>query len=97
MGSIDPAATTSWLQNIRPLAVGCTQAIIRNDAYSGSFGQLPMFGNSGLTHRAIFASNHATVNFARSDGSVSTISRSVDRVTMGRLAGASDGRVVGPL
>ena len=98
MGSInDPTTSTSWLQNIRPLAIGCVQAITRNDAYTGAFGEQDVFGDGAVTHRALFASNHSTVNFARADGSVSTIDRQADRITMGRLGGASDGRVVPPL
>jgi hypothetical protein len=56
-----------------------------------------MFGDGGASHNGIFASNHATVNFARADGSSSSISRSASRITMGRIAGSSDGLVFDPL
>jgi prepilin-type N-terminal cleavage/methylation domain-containing protein len=97
VGRVEPTAATAWLRDIRPLAIGCNQAITRNDAYGGILGQLPMFGNSAASHNAIFGSNHATVNFARGDASCAAISREASRITLGRLAGAADGLVTDPL
>lgn len=96
-GRVEPTNATAWLQNIRPSWVGCNAAITRNDAYTGFLGSLPTFGNSSLTHNGIFASNHSTVNFTRGDASAQGIGRNVDRITIGRLAGSADGRVVNPL
>lgn len=97
LGSIWPDATTAWLVNIRPLAIGCNQAITRNDAYGGTLGPLPMFGDGGRAHQFTFGSNHATVNFARGDASAAAISRGASRITLGRLAGEADGLPLDPL
>jgi prepilin-type N-terminal cleavage/methylation domain-containing protein len=98
LGRMEANPPAVWLGDIRPLAIGCNQAITRNDAYGGVLGALPMFGSVGATHNGIFASAHpGTVNFSRGDGSSAAISRSSDRITLGRLAGAADGLVVDPL